>query len=273
VTSSQVFIEFDGRQLVITSDDPEAIEYFRRSYTQMLVPRATNPMGSLSVMRTDGGYFVAGSQPHEHNAPLNELFDWLRRDVFITIVRSRPDLLWLHAAAVERDEGALVISGTSGRGKSTLSTRLTEQGWKLLSDESAPIRLDANEVIPFPQTPRRRIFPGRELTRGEFGTFEFEEIAIPSSDVRRHPVAIRAMIFPQFEIGSESRLERLTSGAAALEMIRNSTNFVDHKAAAVQRVAGIATEIPCYHLLYGDGAHAAGVLADLALHPGADSLR
>jgi hypothetical protein len=239
----------------------------------MLVPEATNLMGSLSVMRTADGYFVNGAQEMEHQGPLESLVDWLRRDVFLSFVRSRPDLLWLHAGAVERDEGALVISGTSGRGKSTLVTRLTERGWMLLSDESAPIRLDLNEVIPFPQTPRRRIFPGRQLSAGEFADFEFEEVTVPSSGIRRKPVAIRAMIFPVFEIGSDQRIERLSPGEAALEMIRNSTNFVDHKAAAVERVAGIAREIPCYRLVYGDGALAADLLTTLALHPAADGLQ
>jgi hypothetical protein len=273
VSAEQVFIEFDGRQLAITSDDPEAIDYFRRSYTQMLVPGATNSMGTLSVMRTTDGYYVEGAQEMDHKGSLESLFDWLRRDVFLSFVRSRPDLLWLHAGAVEKNEGAIIISGTSGRGKSTLVTRLIERGWKLLSDESAPIRLDVNEVIPFPQTPRRRIFPGRALSQEELGTFKFEEISIPSGVIRRTPVAIRAMVFPQFEMEATPQLERLTPGEAALEMIRNSTNFVDHKAAAVERVAGIATEIPCYRLVYGNGVDAANVLDDLGLRSGADRLQ
>jgi hypothetical protein len=147
------------------------------------------------------------------------------------------------------------------------------RGWYHLSVASAPIRVGVNEVIRVPLTTRRPICPGRALSQEELGTFKFEEISIPAGVIRRTPVAIRALVFPQFEMEAKPQLERLTAGEAALEMIRNSTNFVDHKAAAVERVAGIATEIPCYRLVYGNGADAANVLDDLGLRPGADRLQ
>ena len=255
-----VYIEFDGQQLMVSSDDPEAIEYFRRNYEQMLVPRITHGIGELTVKRAAIGYDVHGSIDVSHPAALDTLFAYLRREVLVFFVRARTDLLWLHAGAVERGGNSVLISGTSGRGKSTLVTELCGRGWKLLSDENAPINMTTNEVIPFPQRPRRRVHPGKELESDELHSIAFEEIPVEPDDIRREPAPVRAIVFPVFHAASEPKLERLSPGDAAMEIIRNSTNFADHKASAVEQAVRMANGIPCYSLAYSDGAAAAAII-------------
>ncbi len=256
----QVFIEFDRQQLTVTTDDPAVIEYFGRNYFGMVVEKATHSIGDLKVLRTGEGYSVEGVIHLEHNAPVDLLFPYLRREVLLLFTRARPDLLWLHSGAVRDDRGAILISGNSGRGKSTLVTDLCTRGWKLLSDEAAPIRMGANEVLPFPQMPRRRVYPGRELPAQEVGSLQFEEIEIPAGDISRDAAEIRAIVLPTFEMHSPATLERLTPGAAAVETIRNVVNFADLKAIAVAEAAAIARRIPCYSLTYSEGSAAASLL-------------
>jgi hypothetical protein len=52
----------------------------------------------------------------------------------------------------------------------------------------------------------------------------------------------------------------LPRGDAAMEIIRNLMNFVDHKAGAVEEAAAMAGRIPCYALTYSDGSDAAAVI-------------
>src|SRR5438093_1374412 len=80
---------------------------------------------------------------------VDSLTDQLRHQVLSKFSRARIDVLWVHAAAVAGDGSALLLVGPSARGKSTLSTRLCENGWRLLSDDAAPVRMDSNEVLPF----------------------------------------------------------------------------------------------------------------------------
>lgn len=259
-TTDELYIDFAGQQLVVSSDDPRALEYFRRKYGEMLTANKPNPIGTLSVCRAPDGYVVYGSVELQHPSTLDTLYDWLDRDVFLSFVGSRPDLLWLHAGAVEKNDSAIIISGSSGQGKSTLVTRLYEQGWNVLSDEYAPIRLDTNEVLPFPRTPRRRVFPGRELEQWEFGSFDLEDIDIASHRVRRTPAKLGAMVFPFFKIGATANLERLSAGDGAMEIFRNSTNFIDHRASGIEWVAALVKQITCYRLTYGVGTDAAAVV-------------
>jgi HprK-related kinase A len=59
--------------------------------------------------------------------------------------------LLLHAATVERDGRALLMTGASGAGKSTLSALLGEHGWRLMGDEFALLDLEDGRVHPFPR--------------------------------------------------------------------------------------------------------------------------
>jgi len=260
---TQLYIEFDRRQLTVTTDDRSVLDYVTRNYFRMLVDEVTHSIGDLKVLRKAQGLIVDGIIHLEHGAPAESLFPYLRREVLLFFVKDRPDLLWLHSGAVRDDRGAILVSGTSGRGKSTIVTRLCAQGWKLLSDEAAPIRRGTNQVLPFPQMPRRRLYPGRALSEQEVGSLQFEEIEIPAEDISREGAEIRAIVFPVFEMHSAAALKRLTPGDGAVETIRNIVNFADLKALAVAEAAAIARRIPCYSLTYSEGSAAASLLAAL----------
>jgi HprK-related kinase A len=59
--------------------------------------------------------------------------------------------LLLHAAAVERDGRALLMTGESGSGKSTLAALLGERGWRFMGDEFALVDLADGRLHPFPR--------------------------------------------------------------------------------------------------------------------------
>jgi HprK-related kinase A len=59
--------------------------------------------------------------------------------------------LLLHAATVEKSGRALILTGESGSGKSTMSAVLMSQGWRLLGDEFALVDPDSGLIHPFPR--------------------------------------------------------------------------------------------------------------------------
>jgi HprK-related kinase A len=61
------------------------------------------------------------------------------------------NFLLLHAATVEKEGRALVLTGQSGAGKSTLAALLGERGWRLMGDEFALLGLEDGRLHPFPR--------------------------------------------------------------------------------------------------------------------------
>ena len=66
--------------------------------------------------------------------------------------------LLLHAATVEKDGRALIMTGESGAGKSTLAALLGERGWRLMGDEFALLDLatGALHAVPARGQPQER---------------------------------------------------------------------------------------------------------------------
>ncbi len=51
-------------------------------------------------------------------------------------------MLPLHASCVDTGQGAVALTGSVGRGKSTIATALTRRGARLMSDDICPVRFD-----------------------------------------------------------------------------------------------------------------------------------
>jgi hypothetical protein len=245
------FIDFDGMQLEVSTNVSGITDYVGTVYEHMIVPKSVRSAGTIRVTESESGYLLSSAAeiPFRRDQ-FNLLLDMIREEVHLQFMRARPDLLWLHAAAVERERKALLISGPSGQGKSTLSTMLCKKGWRLLSDDIAPTSMDADIVYPFPLTPRRRLFPGSVIDRDKIQTLEREEIAFDTQEIHRSSIPVAAIVYVEFAAGQSGNLQRLTSGAAAIELLRNSVNFGDHKGAAVSRAARLSTRVPSYKLCY-----------------------
>lgn len=263
MTMAELFIEFDAMQLEVRTDITAARVLFERSFRSMLVPGLTSSAGRLEVLKNSHGYTIRGLETVDvPNESIDLLKDYIKREVLLMFIKARPDLLWIHAAAVERDGSALLIAGPSGQGKSTLATRLCEYGWRILSDDAAPVRMEIDEVLPYPQSAFRRKYPGRELAQTELGHLEKEEVLMPDDVLHLEAALIRGIVFPLFRNGAPPEISVRPSGEAALDLIRNCTNFADHKETAVARVARLARAVPMYHLTYGDGHAAARELSE-----------
>ena len=261
MTMTELFLEFDGCQLEVRTNVPDVRDFFERTYRPMLVPRQISSAGQLDILQEGQVYTIRGFETLELDGhPMSSFTEYLKREVLLMFIKARPDLLWVHAAAVERNGSVLLLVGPSGQGKSTLSTRLCEMGWRLLSDDAAPVRMETDEVLPFAQAASRRKYPGRELAESEFGSFQKEEVPLADNALHLKSAPLRAIVFPLFKHGAAPELTLRPPGEAALDLLRNCTNFADHKEAAVGRIAQFARIIPMYYLSYGDGQAAARLL-------------
>ncbi len=66
-------------------------------------------------------------------------------------------VLTIHCSAIATDNGAILISGTPGAGKSSLAGKLLEHGYKLLADDVAAIRFVDGDCLVYPAFPFQKL--------------------------------------------------------------------------------------------------------------------
>ena len=250
-------IEFDGIQLTIATNETRIGQFVKDAYRYMLAATVCASIGDIKVLRVQTGFVLQSRETLNLDGESCEpLLPYLKEEIIVRFMQARPGLLWLHAGAVAQIGKAVLIAGSSGQGKSTIATKFCDRGWQLMSDDVAPIRMDTNEVLPFNQTPFRRIDPGVTMPMDGVGDIPREEVEMSASLLRRSSAPVVGVVFPRFDRGSNATLTRVSQGEGALELLRNSRNIMDHGNAAVARVAAMAKAVPMFQLCYSDAKDA-----------------
>jgi HprK-related kinase A len=171
----------------------------------------------------------------------------------------------MHAAVVERDGRALIVSGESGAGKSTLCAALVLAGWRLLSDEFALVDPETGLLSPLPRPVslknasidiiRRR---GPEMVFGPEGidieNARFVHMKPPVSSVRRAAEAASpaVVIFPKWTAGSATSLTRVRKAEVLLRLADQSFNYNYLGVRGFHTIVELARRVEGYELEYGD---------------------
>ncbi|HEV2818222.1 MAG TPA: HprK-related kinase A [Allosphingosinicella sp.] len=181
--------------------------------------------------------------------------------------------LLLHAATVEKDGRAIVMTGESGAGKSTLAALLGERGWRLMGDEFALLDLASGALLPFPRA--------ISLKNGAIGVMEAEAAAdrfgprlagTPKGDIRHlrpNAEAIARMgegarpaliLFPRF--GSAAAVRGVGQAEAFMRLTQASTNYVALGRRGFDALANLVRGVPALAIDYPDTETAVGLIAD-----------
>jgi HprK-related kinase A len=154
-------------------------------------------------------------------------------------VFTRPQrFLLLHSAVVERNGSGLLLSGKPGAGKSTLTSGLIFNGWRLLSDEVAMIPPGSRELLPVPRPVGlkdasidivRGLSPDAVLGPSTPGTRKgtVAHLRPPDDSVRRagERAVPRWIVFPRFERGAPTELRPVSRADALIRSADESFNY------------------------------------------------
>jgi hypothetical protein len=250
---SPLYITFGQHQVAVETAIVDVHFTLMRWFYAMLSPQPSFIVRQVTIFQSDGNYIIKSDQTvHD---PIREQF-WLlqavKYEIVMGLVRSRPDLLWFHAAAVAFDTGAVVFAAPGGGGKSTLAAQLCQQGWRYLSDDVLPLELATGNILPFPQTPRVRQNTGELVSGDRLSQVPKFDVTLDLKSICQEPLPIRAMVFPSFDSQTEAQILPCSPGTAALELLRNCINFTDHKQAAVQRICELAKHLPAFGLSFSN---------------------
>jgi HprK-related kinase A len=170
-----------------------------------------------------------------------------------------------HAAVLERNGRALILSGESGAGKSTLCAALVLKGWRLFSDEFALIDPDTGRLTPLPRpislknasieiirARDRDVVFGREGVDIEGA--RFVHMKPPSASVRRAGEGAGPgwVILPRWVAGRRTAIERLPKAQALLRLTDQSFNYNYLGVRGYRCIEELVRRSECYTLEYSD---------------------
>ncbi|HYD38301.1 MAG TPA: HprK-related kinase A [Allosphingosinicella sp.] len=176
--------------------------------------------------------------------------------------------LLLHAASVERDGRALLMTGHSGAGKSTLGALLGERGWRFMGDEFALLDLERGLLHPFP-----RAASLKNESLGLFGKVDPERLGpilegTPKGIVRHlrpnaeavarmgEPARPVLILFPRFGRDLEPAVREVGAAEAFMRLTQASTNYVALGERGFDSLARLVGSVPARAIDYADCAQA-----------------
>lgn len=171
--------------------------------------------------------------------------------------------LLLHAAVVERDGQALVMTGVSGAGKSTLAALLGGRGWRLMGDEFALLDPATGAIHAFPrlvslknasiatlagEVPAERLGPVLEGTpKGTIRHLVPDAAAIAAMDVPARPALI---LFPSFGFAPAAR--DVSPSETFVRLTQASTNYVSLGERGFGALTDLVRTVPARAIDYPD---------------------
>lgn len=229
------------------------------------VHAAPDPSGMWRVTTSAGGDQRVGT---EMGTALR-----LIGEINTVAVAGAPDHLVLHAGAVVQRDRAIVLPGSSNRGKSTLTAALVRSGLDYLTDEAAAI--DAHGRC-------RPYAKAIALDPGSFSLFpDLEPCRAPASvlekQIRRREwhiapdrlgrvaarAPVHAVVCPHWRAGATTRLARLTPTEALHSLLGDAFDFTAGGQPVFDILTALVSGVPVYRLGYGDLDDAVRVVTEL----------
>jgi hypothetical protein len=183
-------------------------------------------------------------------------------------VRSRKGMAAFHAAGVEIDGRGVLLLGSKGSGKSTLSYQLAVEGARYLGDEIAFVRFLDRGLEAFPKA----------VTLKQAGFHLFPRTPVHNDPIRgpvrylRPPnvpldpewsTTIGVLILPRWSADVEQvEVTELAPGEAALELVKQSFGGLDRDPRALSLIARLS-RVPAYRMVYPDVASGAAAVLHL----------
>ncbi len=154
----------------------------------------------------------------------NAVRNFLLGSAFAALLQQRK-LLTLHASAIETPKGAVLFSGRSGHGKSTLMSQFGQQGYTMISDDITAVELVDGQAVARPSFPRTRLtemsITKLKLTQSydRIGS-SIEKYHVPVDVIASKPVPIHAVCFLDLTDVPEPTLDMMDRKSALRDVVR-----------------------------------------------------
>lgn len=170
----------------------------------------------------------------------------------------------VHAGSIVGGGGAWLIGGASGRGKSTLVTRLDAGGLRVLSDDLTPIDILTGRALPLPIAMsvkeggwptvakfRNDLFAVRPRRSQTGKHVKYLKPLNPATDEDRHGHPIAGLLLPRYEPGAMPQIQPVSLKEAMVPLCDRFGRF-PIEPSNLRRTIDLLEPVPRYRLTYGD---------------------
>jgi HprK-related kinase A len=242
------------------------------------------PVGLRRFVRPQAFFEVDGLRPFEPQPAENAfpMFEW---GLNWCIATSAHRYMMLHAGTVAFGDRALIMPGTPGSGKSTLSAALHLRGVRLLSDEFGLVRPELGDLVPMPRgiplknasieailefDPAAPLGPTYPKTRkGRVRHLRPDR----ESQIQQHvPAVPRWLVFPKYQAGAKETLRPLDKTEAFRQLAFNCFNYRLLGETSFRAVAQLIRQMDCYTFTFSNLDRAVAQLSALAQEPSTEEI-
>jgi len=216
------------------------------------------PPGLRAMVRPQVVFDVDGLRPFDPQ-PLENAFPVFEWGLNWCIATSAHRYMMLHAGTIAFDGQAMILPGTPGSGKSTLSAALHLSGARLLSDEFGLVRPETAELLPLPRgiplknasieailefDPAAPLGPTYPKTRK--GRVRHLRPDADSLRCQAQPAVPRWLVFPKYVAGAPEVLTPLSRLEAFRQLAFNCFNYTLLGETGFEAVDRIVRAVDCY---------------------------
>ncbi len=247
----------------ISSTDVDVAEKWFDCFVHLETNLASTDL-HYDLIESSSGWMLTGPDESVGGLAEEEVLPWMLTMLFAELCKRQPHQLLLHAATLCRDGRLLLLPGESAFGKSTLAAALATHGWKLYSDELAPLNPETLTVAPFllPAGIKSRSLSALQsyypdLTaqaacrRADGQLVRYlatSQISLAAPDANPAPVA--ALIFPRYRPDAVTCLTRLTPLQALERLAQTGSSERPLRSIDVEALLALAGQRPCWSLDY-----------------------
>lgn len=177
----------------------------------------------------------------------------------------------LHASSIAVDGNAVAFVGPSGVGKSTLAAALVSRGFRVVSEDVLPLRLEHNRILVDPGGPLIRLW--QSSVHSLFGAPDAMPLLTPNWDKRFQPLSAESgsfmpqscplcviyLLAPRQPGQANAAISPLTSREALMALVLNtySNKLLDTemRSQEFELLGQLVAKIPVRTLQFGDDFH------------------
>lgn len=256
------WITFGGSTLTIEYEGPEAARLINLLYREIPDAMGQPPHHTYRFTETAGQFNLYHDEEFIHSDRQGAVVaDMLQAESCYRLAAGSVGGLLFHAAGVARLGQGVLLPGTMGAGKTTLTAWLLSRGYDYLTDELVFIAAEETTLQGFAR-PLNLKPPYQTALAGlvDFKAAEAQILHANYTDLisptlfnpagRASQPPLRLILFPRYQAGVEFSLTRLSkaqAGLALMQCLINARNLPEHGFPEIVRLAALA---PAYKINY-----------------------